>query len=651
MVYLYQKKMKKVTIIFLLLTQVVFGKVYTVNNINTSGAGSFKSVIDSIHAEKETSNVIGFVIDGDIDITNIDTIKTNVDIVGRNDLYLFRTSGTLYFNNADVRILMLNTKNWDDWNISSSDAKCFSVEGSKIFNDISINNIDSILVTNSEVSKVKAIKARTVSLMSSYIYGDSASVTIDSLISGGKIEVMGTAFGHDKAENVIPMLGHALAIKNSPEASVSISSCWFMPVTPTSSTVSRSGKSIIVDNFGGDISISYSWFGISKSLTIQSKLIGDGIYVNAPGGKLKLDGNVFYSAGKESYCIKVVDAKDSSTIKHCRFGSEDDHLIGQEGRGMYLENFNNGVISNNTFCGSLGINTSSDTNVDYESGLVLLSSSNNFIYFNSFGVSYLTASGLIKNGNNMNGIWLGNGSANNLIKSNFIGANKYYGIKDVSGGANKITYNYISCNDSGSFKVGSTQETLDYFNQNLPVLVVDGSGKSVNLSMNGMPVGDGSKIFIYEKLGCSYNSLGELMKSFIDSVTVSSGAFSYNFPSTENLRSTTSGDSKQYYIMAAQPTGESIGISKESDIITHSSFMIKNRLMCYPNPVGDILNVVLSEGVSNASVSIVNQAGQVIISQVVNKKTALNVSGFSSGMYQVKVVGNQESFSNTVFIK
>ncbi|MFT6747948.1 MAG: hypothetical protein ACJAZ2_002306, partial [Glaciecola sp.] len=575
MTYLWVKKMNKITIFFFLLTQVLFGKTYYVSTTSNSGSGSFKSIIDSIHTDNESSNTVIFSVTGGIDITNIDSIKTNVTLYGSNDLNIYRTFGNLYIDNAEVKMVSINAQDPNNWNIVATNAKFLVLQTCKLSVDISLNQIDSIRIQGSELSGLHINKAKTVNFSYSHFYGDSASVTIDSLLSLGRVDVLGTGFGFDKSESLVPMLGHALEIKNAPDATLIISASWFLPSTPTSTSISGSGKGLIINDFNGKVSIRYNWFGMTQDGAVQSKLFSDGIFIDAPQAELYLFANEFYAVEKESYCIKVINAKDSSIVDSNRFGSKSNYLDGQQGRGIYLENFNKGVISSNTFCGSEGVYSSSDIGIDYESGLVILSSSNNNIFANSFGVSNVSGSSLLKVGNGMNGMFLGTGSTGNFIRSNYIGSNKHYGIKDVSGGTNKISYNSIACNDSGSFKVGSTQETLNYFNQNLPVLVVDGSGESVSLSMEGMPVENDSKVYIYEKLECNYTTLYELSKSFIDSVTVSNGSFTYTFPSSENMRSTAGGDSKQYFILAAQPTGEAIGSSKLSDIITHSLRMNK----------------------------------------------------------------------------
>lgn len=76
-----------------------------------------------------------------------------------------------------------------------------------------------------------------------------------------------------------------------------------------------------------------------------------------------------------------------------------------------------------------------------------------------------------------------------------------------------------------------------------------------------------------------------------------------------------------------------------------------NVFGAYPNPADDVINIVLADEISKATLTIVNQAGQVVITQTVSNNAAVNVADLTSGVYHLQVVSSAGTSSATVFIK
>ena len=74
-------------------------------------------------------------------------------------------------------------------------------------------------------------------------------------------------------------------------------------------------------------------------------------------------------------------------------------------------------------------------------------------------------------------------------------------------------------------------------------------------------------------------------------------------------------------------------------------------LSVYPNPVDDVLKINLPEGLSNSVASVFNIEGKLIlVQQLTTSESSINVVGLSSGIYTVKLLSSDTSYSQK-FIK
>lgn len=88
--------------------------------------------------------------------------------------------------------------------------------------------------------------------------------------------------------------------------------------------------------------------------------------------------------------------------------------------------------------------------------------------------------------------------------------------------------------------------------------------------------------------------------------------------------------------------------------VTNVDEQVEGPGLAYPNPVTDVLNVLLPEHLGTARrVHIVDAAGRIVLDQVVKGKPtrlSLPVAQLSSGSYLVRAIGDRNVFTST-FIK
>ena len=79
---------------------------------------------------------------------------------------------------------------------------------------------------------------------------------------------------------------------------------------------------------------------------------------------------------------------------------------------------------------------------------------------------------------------------------------------------------------------------------------------------------------------------------------------------------------------------------------------VHNILSVYPNPASSEVTLVLERFVSNASVIVYNQLGQVMLTQDMETlTTGVSVQHLPKGVYFVQVKGNEEVFSRKLIKK
>ncbi|MCB5987342.1 leucine-rich repeat protein, partial [Flavobacterium psychrophilum] len=83
-------------------------------------------------------------------------------------------------------------------------------------------------------------------------------------------------------------------------------------------------------------------------------------------------------------------------------------------------------------------------------------------------------------------------------------------------------------------------------------------------------------------------------------------------------------------------------------LLSNHSFAIESNLKIYPNPVSEILNIALQEGLQLEKVNFYNTLGQLIKT---TNHSEINVSSFAKGNYFVEVMTNQGKATKTIIIQ
>ncbi|EKT4550057.1 leucine-rich repeat domain-containing protein [Flavobacterium psychrophilum] len=82
--------------------------------------------------------------------------------------------------------------------------------------------------------------------------------------------------------------------------------------------------------------------------------------------------------------------------------------------------------------------------------------------------------------------------------------------------------------------------------------------------------------------------------------------------------------------------------------LSSNSFAIESNLKIYPNPVSEILNIALQEGLQLEKVNFYNTLGQLIKT---TNHSEINVSSFAKGNYFVEIMTNQGKATKSVIIQ
>ncbi|WP_411376917.1 leucine-rich repeat domain-containing protein [Flavobacterium psychrophilum] len=82
--------------------------------------------------------------------------------------------------------------------------------------------------------------------------------------------------------------------------------------------------------------------------------------------------------------------------------------------------------------------------------------------------------------------------------------------------------------------------------------------------------------------------------------------------------------------------------------LSSNSFAIESNLKIYPNPVSEILNIALQEGLQLQKVNFYNTLGQLIKT---TNHLETNVSSFAKGNYFVEVMTNQGKATKTIIVQ
>ncbi|EKT2072790.1 leucine-rich repeat domain-containing protein [Flavobacterium psychrophilum] len=83
-------------------------------------------------------------------------------------------------------------------------------------------------------------------------------------------------------------------------------------------------------------------------------------------------------------------------------------------------------------------------------------------------------------------------------------------------------------------------------------------------------------------------------------------------------------------------------------LLSNHSFAIESNLKIYPNPVSEILNIALQEGLQLEKVNFYNTLGQLIKT---TNHLETNVSSFAKGNYFVEIITNQGKATKTIIVQ
>ena len=83
-------------------------------------------------------------------------------------------------------------------------------------------------------------------------------------------------------------------------------------------------------------------------------------------------------------------------------------------------------------------------------------------------------------------------------------------------------------------------------------------------------------------------------------------------------------------------------------ILNVGSVVADNDVTIYPNPANDIINV---QGEDIQYVEIYNSIGLKVLDKNVNNSESINIAGFASGIYFVRVVDREGNISTTKIVK
>ncbi|MCB6230868.1 leucine-rich repeat protein [Flavobacterium psychrophilum] len=83
-------------------------------------------------------------------------------------------------------------------------------------------------------------------------------------------------------------------------------------------------------------------------------------------------------------------------------------------------------------------------------------------------------------------------------------------------------------------------------------------------------------------------------------------------------------------------------------LLSNHSFAIESALKIYPNPVSEILNIALQEGLQLEKVNFYNTLGQLIKT---TNHSEINVSSFAKGNYFVEIMTNQGKATKIIIVQ
>jgi len=89
-----------------------------------------------------------------------------------------------------------------------------------------------------------------------------------------------------------------------------------------------------------------------------------------------------------------------------------------------------------------------------------------------------------------------------------------------------------------------------------------------------------------------------------------------------------------------------------NDFLSSDLFTADEKIRVYPNPAENQLNFATGNLLSkNATLEIFNAIGQLVYKSKIENNQSVDVSGFSQGIYMVKISDNSFTFNQKIFKK
>jgi hypothetical protein len=85
----------------------------------------------------------------------------------------------------------------------------------------------------------------------------------------------------------------------------------------------------------------------------------------------------------------------------------------------------------------------------------------------------------------------------------------------------------------------------------------------------------------------------------------------------------------------------------EQDVVSTKE-SIKSNVKVYPNPASDYINVDIAGQANNATLSLINAQGQVVLSKTIQNHEQINISNLTKGMYLYKISTNGNVFTGKI---
>lgn len=520
---------------------------YMITNVNSNGAGSLKSIIDSINSSNDNSNSIyvNAQLSGEINIENIDTIKGNLKFYGTQNVdYLHRADGNIVFLGSSVDLSFFNMPNAYQVNIYLENASKFQLSESLTMFGCFFQNVDSIIVSNSRTIGVSNTEGKYVIFNNHYDRGGNGyGLRLTDYENGASISLIDFRMAVQANNGMSYMTGNAVEIENIQNASIEIRGFVVGNLnTESIENTEEYGKAIKIQNVTGDITIAESDFTKKNGIFGSGSCKHNNIDIkDVPEGNILIQNNRFFSSfgfygGKAKIYLENCHANTDINYNANYYEDAVDYAKGLsfDMSGIYAKNCSN-------------INSKYNSWLDTKNGIVYEDVQNGLILGNYLGV-------FVPNNFNdtdtvmeihRNGIHVIN-SDEITIRENFIASVGSHFIQ-IDNNPNGVVANRNFYGCAGSDTLLFLENNQDpgyqslqaYFNSSSPHVTVSNNQLDrlllPNLGLNGTV-----RLDVYKKSRCSDLSTNLLYSSYLDSIFTSNSSASldlsnFNIGENENI--------------------------------------------------------------------------------------------------------------------